>query len=58
MEIKEAIQRAKLMLALKENAASTSDYFGRKEDAEIHRKDIAALETLIDIAERWKADAD
>lgn len=58
MEIQEAIQRARIMRALLENAASTSDYFGRKEHAEVQRNDIAALDALIAAAEGGEADGD
>lgn len=58
MKIDEAIRRARVLRALLAGAAATSEYFGRKEDAEVHRNDIAALDMLIGEVERRLADED
>lgn len=58
MKIDEAIMRVRVLRALLAGAAASSEYFGRKEDAEMHRNDIAALDLLIDEIERRLADED
>lgn len=50
--------RVRVLRALLAGAAASSEYFGRKEDAEMHRSDIAALDLLIDEIERRLDDED
>ena len=58
MEIKEAIQLARHMAGQKQRAAALAEEFGDAYSTDMLRRDVEALEMLIDIAERWKADAD
>lgn len=58
MEIKEAIHRVKYIASQKQRAASLARDFGDALSTDTLDMDVEALEMLIDIAERWKADAD
>lgn len=58
MEVKEAIKLAHHMAGQKQRAASLADGFGDTYSADMYNRDVEALEMLIDIAERSKADAD
>lgn len=58
VSVKEAIRIAKFMQAKKQAAAGFARDDGDLELAERLDKEFATLEMLIDIAERWKADAD
>lgn len=58
MEIKEAIGRVKYIASQKQRAAALAEEFGDAYSTDMLKMDVEALETLIDVAERWKADAD
>ena len=58
MEIKEAICTVKRIAGMKQRAAALSREFGDAVATDTLGREVEALEILIDIAERWKADAD
>lgn len=58
MTIKEAICTTRRIAGMKQRAAALARDFGDALSTETLEDEVEALEMLIDIAERWKADAD
>lgn len=58
MDVKAAIYLARIMHGMKQRAAALARNFGDTKAGELLDKDAEALETLIDVAERVKADGD